>query len=154
MRATIRLAVLLPLLAACGEGPVAPGRFTAEGRWLGRTFPYELALDLAQDRDNRVTGDGEVRGLREILYLDTLELEPLVVDTARDTVYTSTVRFQVVGRWSFPAVDLTFTAPGYGEAAYAGAFPTRDGTAVADSLPGRLTGSGFGSVDLPLGRVP
>jgi hypothetical protein len=154
MRAIVRFAVLLPLLAACGEGPVAPGRFTAEGRWLGRTFPYELALDLGQDRDNRITGTGEVRGLREILYLDTLELEPLVVDTARDTVYADTVRFQVAGRWSFPAVDLTFFAPGYGEAAYAGSFPTREGTAVPDSLPGRLTGSGFGSVDFRLGRAP
>ncbi len=155
MRALSRFALVIVLLAACGgDGPLAPGRFTVEGRWLGRTYPYELSLDLAQDRENRVTGTGLVRGLAERVRLDTVEVDPLRVDTvAVDTVVTASASFAVGGRWSFPAVDLVLTAPGTAPAELALSFVTRDNVPLADSLAGRLSGSGFG-IDIRLGRLP
>lgn len=155
MRTRLRFALPVLLLAACGgDGPLAPGPFSVEGRWVGRGFPYELALDLSQDGDNRVTGTGEVRGLRERIRLDTLELDPLVVDTvAVDTIAADTVRFQVAGRWEFPSFQLRFFSPGMAEAEYAATYPTVEGTQLPDSLAGTLTGSGFSSSAVPLGRV-
>jgi hypothetical protein len=155
MRTRLRLALPFLLLAACGgDGPLAPGPFSLEGRWVGRGFPYELALDLRQDGENRVSGTGEVRGLRERLQLDTLELDPLVVDTVRvDTLAADTVRFQVAGRWEFPSFRLRFFSPGAAEAEYAAGYPTVDGRTLPDSLAGTLTGSGFTSAAIPLGRI-
>lgn len=154
MRTRFRFAAALLLLAACGEGPLAPGRFAVDGTWLGRGFPYELALQLDQDADNRVTGQGEVRGLREVLTLDTLELDPLTVDTMRDTVYTDTARFSVAGRWDFPTFTLIFSTPGFADATYTATYVREGDETLPDSLTGRLEGSGFGSAAVPVGRAP
>lgn len=153
MRTALRFTAVLLLLAACGEGPLQPGRFAMDGRWLGRGFPYELALDLSQDADNRVRGSGEIRGLRERLTLDTVALEPLTVDTMRDTLYTDTVRFSVDGRWDFPSFTLGFSADGFAGAAYAATYVRMGDTTLADSLTGSLAGSGFEGATVPIGRV-
>ena len=76
MRPYFRFAAAFALLAACGEGPLDPGDFTLEGSWRGRGFPFELALTLEQDGDNRVTGTGEVRSLREILETVVIPGDP------------------------------------------------------------------------------
>lgn len=154
MRTRVRFAAALLLLAACGEGPLAPGRFAVDGAWLGRGFPYELALELDQDGDNRVTGSGEVRGLHEVLTLDTLELDPLRVDTLRDTVYTDTARFAVSGDWDFPTFTLRLTAPGFADATYVATYAREGSETLPDSLTGRLEGSGFAAASVPVGRVP
>jgi hypothetical protein len=151
-RCTPLLALLL--LAACDGGPLQPGRFTLEGDWLGRSFPYELRLELEHARDNRITGRGELRGLREELTLTVVETDPLRVDTVRDTVYASSVAVDVSGEWSFPAYTLHLSAPGLAGAAYAGGWASEAGVPLADTLAGTLQGSGFGAVALPLVRVP
>lgn len=153
MRTTLRFVAVLLLLAACGEGPLQAGRFAMDGRWVGRGFPYELALELEQDGDNRVSGTGEIRGLRERLTLDTLELDPLTVDTTADTLYTDTVRVEVGGTWEFPTFTLALTADGFAGAAYAATYVRMGDTTLADSLTGRLEGSGFANHAVPIGRV-
>lgn len=161
MRPIPRFAAVLVLLAACGDGPLDPGRFALDGRWEGRGFPYELELELRQDRDNRVSGTGTLYGLREVLTLDTLELEPLRVDTtSADTVRTGSVGLRVRGEWDFPAFRLELVEEGFAGAVYEARYVQRRDTVArvdlvrADSLEGRLEGPGFGAVALPLARVP
>lgn len=148
MRPIRRFALLLPLLAACDSGPLDPGDFTLEGTWVGRSFPYELFFVLEQGGDNRVTGDGEVRSLREILETVVVSEAPLVLDTTLiDTVTVDTVRFDVRGRWEYPSFELRLTAEGYADAEYAGTW-----TAAADSIGGTLSGSGFPGTSLRIVR--
>lgn len=147
MRPLARLAVLLPLLAACDGGPLEPGAFTLDGTWRGRGFPYELALDLDQDGANDVRGTGEVRSLREVLETDTVTLDPLVVDTlVIDTVVQAALPVQVRGDWDFPDVSLVLRAEGYADAAYTGRF------ADPDTVAGNLAGSGLPSTTIRLVR--
>jgi hypothetical protein len=146
-------AVLLALLAACGEGPLDPGRFTLRGEWSGRSFPYEMALELRQDRQNRVSGTGELRGLREVLVVDTVSLEPLEVDTVSvDTVRTGAVEFRVRGEWEFPSFTLVLHREGFADATYAAAFAGTGADTRPDILEGRLEGPGFGAIPLTLVR--
>jgi hypothetical protein len=149
MRPYLKFAAVLALLAACGEGPLEPGRFTLEGSWEGRGFPYELALDLDQDGDNRVTGSGEVRSIREILETDTLSLDPFRTDTILiDTVVVNRVPVEVAGDWDYPDFTLTLRAEEFADAQYDGRF----GSTSADSVSGSLQGSGFASTTIPIVR--
>ena len=121
MRAHLKFAAVLGLLAGCGEGPLEPGAFTLDGNWLGRAFPYELSLRLDQDRGNDVRGDGELRSLRELLETDTTSLEPLVIDTVSiDTVVVERVGVDVSGPWDFPEFVLRLRAAEFADAEYAG----------------------------------
>lgn len=147
MRPLARLAVMLPLLAACDGGPLEPGAFTLDGTWRGRGFPYELFLELDQDAANDVRGAGEVRSLRELLETDTVELDPLVTDTlVIDTVVHAAVPVQVRGEWDRLDVSLVLRAEGYADAAYAGRF------ADPDTVTGNLTGSGLPGTSMRLVR--
>lgn len=150
MRPHLKFAAVFAALAACGEGPLDPGEYTLEGSWLGRGFPYELALALDQDGENRVAGTGELRALRELLETEILTDSPRVVDTIRiDTVATAdTVRFDVRGRWDYPGFVLRLTAEGYADAEYEGTY------AAADSINGTLTGSGFSGTTIRIVRQP
>ena len=149
MRSLRRFALLLPVLAACESGPLDPGDYTLEGTWLGRGFPYELFLALEQDGDNRVTGEGEVRSLREVLETVVVPGDPPGLDTTRiDTITTDTVRFDVRGRWEHPTFELRLTAEGYADAEYAGTW------AAADSIGGTLSGSGFTGTSIRIIRQP
>ncbi len=148
MRSQLKLAAVLALLAACGDGPTDPGAFTLEGSWLGRSFPYELSLDLDQDGDNNVRGDGEVRSLREDVDIDTISLVPFVTDTTRDTVIVNRVAVQVRGDWGYQDFVLTLRAADYADVTYAGRF----GSTSPDSVSGSLQGSGFGNTTLPIVR--
>lgn len=140
MRPHLKFAAVLALLAACGEGPLEPGAFTLDGSWRGRAFPYELSLQLDQDGDNVVTGDGEIRSLREELDIDTLSLDPFVTDTTADTLIVERVPVDVSGDWDYPDFVLTLRAADFADAAYAGRF----GSTSPDSVSGALQGSGFG----------
>lgn len=138
MRPIHRFALLIGLLAACGEGPVHPGSFTLDGTWEGRGFPYELRLELDQDRANRVRGTGEARLLREVLETVVVSTDPPVLDTVFiDTVAADTVRFDVSGEWDHPQFRLRLRAEGYADAEFEGNFTQ------ADSIRGVLRGSGF-----------
>lgn len=149
MRPHYRFAAAFALLAACGEGPLDPGDFTLDGTWLGRGFPYELALALEQDGDNRVRGTGEVRSLREILETVTIPGDPPRLDTTFiDTVTVDTVRFEVRGPWDYPAFEVRLTAEGYADGEYAG---TWNG---ADSINGTLRESGFPATPIRIARQP
>lgn len=149
MRPHLKFAAVLAVLAACGEGPLDPGDYTLEGTWVGRGFPYELFLALEQDGDNRVTGNGEVRSLEEILETVVVPGDPPGLDTTRiDTVTVDTVRFDVRGRWRYPAFVLRLTAEGYADGEYAGTY------AAADSIGGTLRGSGFPGTPIRIVRQP
>lgn len=147
MRTRHRFALLLPLLAACGTGPLDPGPFTLEGAWLGRTYPLELSLELEQDGDNRVSGTGQLRGLEEVLEVAPNPDDPTEVDTLSiDTVVTGTVNFDVDGDWDHPNFELRLTREGYAEANYDAAFTD------ADSVRGTLQGSGFSNPTIEIVR--
>lgn len=149
MRPTPKFAAVLALLAACGEGPLEPGAFTLDGSWLGREFPYELALELRQDGGNRVTGDGEIRTLRELLETDTTSLDPLVIDTlVIDTLVADRVAVDVAGDWEYPDFVLRLGAEDYADAEYAGRF----GGTSPDSVSGTLRESGFDGASVPIVR--
>jgi hypothetical protein len=149
MRPQLKFAAVLALLAACGDGPTDPGTFTLEGSWFGRGFPYELALELDQDGDNRVTGDGEIRSIREVLDVDTVTLDPFVTDTTADTVIVQRVPVEVSGDWGYQDFVLTLRATDYADVTYAGRF----GSTSPDSVSGALQGSGFGAnTALPIVR--
>jgi hypothetical protein len=153
MPRALSLAAVALLLASCAEGPLDPGRFTVQGSWHGRAFPYELLLELRHDRENRVSGTGELRGLRERVRLVPVAGDPARVDTLRDTIPGDTVRFEVRGQWRFPTVELDLEAPGRAPARYTGEF-VRDAAAVlSDSIAGRFSGSGLDNVALPIGRI-
>jgi hypothetical protein len=138
MRTVHRFALLLPLLAACGTGPLDPGPFTLQGEWLGRSYPFELSLQLEQDGDNRVTGTGELVGLQEMLETRVDPDDPTKLDTVTiDTVTTGSVEFDVEGDWDHPDFELAFTREGYSDAVYDAAFTD------ADSIRGAVQGSGF-----------
>jgi hypothetical protein len=138
MRTIHRFALLVPLLAACGTGPLDPGAFTLEGSWLGRSYPYELSFDLEQDGDNRVSGTGTLVGLEEVLETAPDPDDPTEVDTLSiDTVTTGSVEFDVDGNWNHPEFELRLRSQGYADALYAAAFTD------ADSVRGSLQGSGF-----------
>ena len=150
MRPTLKLAAVLALLAACGEGPLEPGAFTLDGTWLGRGFPYELALELRQDDANRVTGEGEIRFLRQLLETDTTSLDPLVIDTlVIDTVVVDRVPVEVAGEWEYPDFVLRLAAEDYADAEYAGRF----GGTSPDSVSGTLRESGFAGAPVPIVRL-
>ena len=151
MRAHLKFAAVLGLLAGCGEGPLEPGPFTLDGSWLGRAFPYELSLRLDQDRANDVRGDGELRSLRELLDTDTTSLDPLVIDTVSiDTVVVDRVGVDVSGQWDFPDFVLRLRAAEFADAEYAGRFTET----TPDTVTGTLQGSGFGSTPLRIVRQP
>ncbi|HYR07671.1 MAG TPA: hypothetical protein VEQ60_07875 [Longimicrobium sp.] len=138
MRTVHRFALLLPLLAACGTGPLDPGVFTLEGSWLGRSFPYELSFELDQDGDNRVSGTGKLLGLEEVLETAPDPEDPEVVDTLFiDTIVTGSVEFDVDGDWDHPDFELRLRSEGFADALYDAAFTD------ADSVRGSLQGSGF-----------
>lgn len=150
MRPQLKFAAVLALLAACGDGPLEPGAFTLDGTWLGRGFPYELSLALDQDGDNRVTGTGEIRSLRQRLETDTISLDPLVTDTVLlDTVIVERVQVEARGDWDYPDFVLSLRAPDYADAEYAGRF----GSTSPDSVSGTLRGSGFNGASIPIVRV-
>lgn len=149
MRPYLKFAAVLALLAACGEGPLEPGPFTLEGSWLGQAFPYELALQLEQDGDNNVSGDGEIRSLEELLETDTLSLDPFRTDTVSiDTVVVEQVAVEAAGDWDYPDFVLTLSAEDYADAEYAGRF----GSTSPDSVSGTLQGSGFGNTSIRIIR--
>lgn len=138
MRPVVRFALLLPVLAACGEGPLDPGPYSLEGTWLGRDYPYELSFELEQDGDNRVSGTGALAGLEEVLETAFNPDDPTDLDTVSiDTIVTGTVEFQVDGDWDHPNFELRLTAEGYADAVYDAAF------ADPDTVRGTLVGSGF-----------
>jgi hypothetical protein len=138
MRSIHRFALLVPVLAACGTGPLDPGPFSLEGTWFGRSFPYQLSLELEQDGDNRVRGTGQLAGLEELLETIPDPDDPTELDTLSiDTVVTGTVDFDVAGDWDHPNFELDLTAEGYAGAVYDAAF------ADADTVRGTLRGSGF-----------
>jgi hypothetical protein len=138
MRTIHRFALLLPLLAACGTGPLDPGPFTLEGSWLGTAYPLELSFQLEQDGDNNVTGTGVLRGLEEVLETVPDPDDEAKVDTVSiDTVVTGTVEFDVAGDWDHPDFELDLTAEGYAGAVYDAGFVDQD------SVRGTLQGSGF-----------
>jgi hypothetical protein len=150
MRPIHRFALLLPLLAACGEGPTDPGDYSLDGTWLGRAFPLELEVEFNQDGDNRVTGTGEIRGLEEILETvpDTTRPDvPGAVDTTRiDTVATSSVEVDVSGDWDYPNFELRLRSEGFSDAELAGAFT------APDSVRATLRESGFGNATVVIAR--
>lgn len=153
MRSSARPFLLGALAAAvalgCGDGPTDPLSFSLEGSWLGRGYPYELALDLDQDGENRVTGTGEIRGLtRRVLLVDTITVDPLDTDTAWDTLVAVRQPVRVRGDWGYPSFTLALGADGFGDAELAGTF------AASDSIGSTLRGSGFPGVSIPLRRVP
>jgi hypothetical protein len=138
MRPAVRFALLLPVLAACGEGPLDPGPYSLDGAWLGRDYPYELSLDLEQDGDNRVSGTGELARLEEVLETAINPDDPTDLDTVSiDTIVTGTVEFEVDGDWDHPDFELRLRAEGYADAVYDAAF------ADPDTVRGTLQGSGF-----------
>lgn len=147
MRPIHRFAVLLPLIAACGEGPLDPGEFRFDGAWLGRAYPFELSFDVEHDGDNRVAGTGRVGRLEE-----RLETAPNPVDTTRldtlsiDTVVTGTVDFDVSGQWDYPDFSLRLRSDGYADAAYEARFTD------PDSVSGSLRGSGFNNLTIVVVR--
>lgn len=150
MRPQLKFAAVLALLAACGEGPLEPGAFTLDGTWLGRGFPYELSLQLDQDGANHVTGDGEIRSLRQRLETDTISLDPLVTDTTLlDTVVVERVQVDAAGDWDYPDFVLTLRADDFADAEYEGRF----GSTSPDSVAGTLRGSGFNGATIPIVRV-
>ncbi|WP_420127153.1 hypothetical protein [Longimicrobium sp.] len=147
MRTIQRFALLLPVLAACGTGPLDPGPFTLEGSWLGRDYPYELSFELEQDGDNRVTGTGRLTGLAEILETVVNPDDPTDVDTTSiDTIATGTVTFDVDGDWNHPDFDLELTSAGYAGALYDARFANRD------TVRGNLRGSGFSNPEIEIIR--
>jgi hypothetical protein len=146
MRPIHRFALLLPLLAACGEGPTDPGEFSLDGTWLGRGFPFELQLDLEQDGDNRVSGSGEVRGLEEILETVPDDDGEGLDTTSIDTVVTTTAAFDVGGDWDHPNFELRLRSEGYADAALAGAWSS------GDSIRATLRESGFGNTTIVITR--
>lgn len=149
MRPIHRFALLLPLLAACGEGPTDPGDFSLDGTWRGRAFLLELEFEFNQDGDNRVTGSGEARGLREVLETVPDPADSTALDTVRiDTVVTSTVAFDVDGGWDHPNFELRVRSEGYADAEFAGAW------SAPDSIRGTLRGSGFGNATVVITRQP
>jgi hypothetical protein len=152
MRSFTKFAAVLVLVAACGEGPLEPGAFTLDGSWLGRAFPYEMALELDQAGDNSVTGTGELRFLQELLDTDTTVVDSVVsVDTVLiDTTVVRTVPLEVSGDWDYPDFVLTLSSGEYADVEYAGRF----GTTSPDSVGGTLRESGFNGTTLPLVRQP
>ena len=149
MRPIHRFAVLLPLLAACGEGPLDPGAFRLDGGWLGTAYPYELAFEFEQDGDNRVTGTGQLRGLEEVLEVEVDPDDPTVVDTISiDTIVTATVDFDVDGDWDYPDFRLRLSAEGYSDATYDAQYTD------VDSIRGNLQGSGFSNPTIVIVRQP
>lgn len=149
MRTIQRFALLLPVLAACGTGPLDPGRFALDGEWLGRTHPYELSFSLEQDGDNRVTGTGQLKGLQERLETVVDPDDPESVDTVSiDTVVIGTVDFDVEGEWDHPAFDLRLTSDGFAEATYDATYTN------VDSIRGNLVGSGFTNATIVIARQP
>lgn len=148
MRSQLKFAAVIALLAACGEGPLEPGPYTLEGTWLGRAFPYELSLALEHNGENDVTGTGEIRSLEQRLETDTTSLDPLVIDTLLiDTVVVDQVAVTPSGRWDYPDFVLALRAEGFADAEYAGRYG-----ASPDSVAGTLSGSGFGSLSIPIIR--
>ena len=148
MRPIRRFAVVLTLLAACGQGPTDPGDYSLDGAWIGG-FPLEMELDLDQDGDNRVTGSGELRALEERLETVVVSEEPRVVDTVSiDTVVTASVDFDVAGDWDYPTFELRLRSEGYADAEYAGTFTST----TPDSIRGSLSGSGFGNATIVITR--
>ena len=138
MRSIHRFTLLLPLLAACGEGPLDPGAYSLEGSWLGTSYPLELSMELEQDGDNRVRGTGRIRGLEERLVTQTDPADPTRLDTVSiDTIITGSVDFDVSGDWDHPDFELRFTSEGFSEATYDAAFTN------PDSIRGGVQGSGF-----------
>lgn len=148
MRPAVRFALLLPLLAACGEGPLDPGAYSLEGTWLGRAYPLELQMALEQDAENRVTGTGAVRMLEERLVTENTGDPPRLDTISIDTVVTGTVDFDVSGDWDYPSFELRFSSEGFADAEYAGAFTD------ADSVRGTLSGSGFTNAIIIVTRQP
>ncbi|HEX6370835.1 MAG TPA: hypothetical protein VF006_18095 [Longimicrobium sp.] len=149
MRAIHRSALLVPLLAACGTGPLDPGPYSLEGAWLGRSYPFELSFDLRQDGDNQVTGTGRLLGLEEVLETVVIGTDPTVLDTVSiDTVVTGSVEFDVDGEWDHPNFELRLTSEGFSEASYDAAFTD------ADSVRGTLRGSGFTNPAIVIIRQP
>lgn len=152
MRSFTKFAAVLVLVAACGEGPLEPGAFTLDGSWLGRDFPYEMALELEQSGDNTVTGSGELRFLEELLDTDTTTVDSVVVvDTVLiDTVVAERATVDVSGDWDYPDFVLTLSSGDFADVEYAGRF----GSTSPDSVSGTLNRSGFSADPLPIVRQP
>lgn len=147
MRTLHRFALLLPLLAACGTGPLDPGAFTLEGTWLGTAYPLQLSFSLQQDGDNNVTGTGVLSGLEEVLETVVDPADGTKVDTVTiDTIVTGSVEFNVAGDWDHPNFELDLTSEGYAGAVYDAAFVDQD------SVRGTLQGSGFNNPSIVIIR--
>jgi hypothetical protein len=148
MRPIHRFAVLLTLLAACGQGPTDPGPYSLAGSWRGG-YPIELEFDLNQDGENRVTGTGFVRALQEQLETVVVTESPRVIDTVSiDTIVTAQAGFDVAGDWDYPTFELRLRSEGFADAEYAGSFTST----TPDSIRGTLRGSGFGSASVVITR--
>ncbi|HEX8394837.1 MAG TPA: hypothetical protein VF665_21000 [Longimicrobium sp.] len=141
MRSVLRAAAtsVAVLLATGGcNSPLAPGDFTLDGQWEGRGFPYGLALDLNQDQDNAVSGEGELRGLRVV---------PITGTERADTVISTRTAVDVSGRWRYPAFRLTLSQDEFADIQLAGTFSGPDSVNVT------LTGSGFNGAAITLVRA-
>ena len=150
MRSFTKFAAVLALLAACGEGPLDPGAFTMEGTWQGRAFPYELSLELEQDGENKVSGSGEVRGLRERLETTPDPEDPSRLDTTLiDTIIADRLAVDVDGTWDYPDVILRLRAADHDDAVYDAQFGTSP-----DTVAGTITGSGFENNTIRIIRQP
>jgi hypothetical protein len=150
MRPIHRFALLLPLLAACSEGPTDPGDYSLDGIWLGREYPLELEVEFNQDGDNHVTGTGEIRGLERVPVTrpdpDRPD-DPAALDTVRfDTVPTRSVEVDVSGDWDYPNFELRLRSEGYSDAELAGAWTASDSVRVT------LRESGFGNATVVIAR--
>jgi hypothetical protein len=148
MRTIHRFALLLPLLAACGTGPLDPGPFSLDGAWLGTSYPYQLSFQLEQDGDNKVTGTGVLSGLEEVVETAPDPTDPTKTVVSVDTVVTGTVEFDVRGDWDHPDFELDLTREGYAGAVYDAAFTDQD------SVRGALQGSGFTNPTIVIVRQP
>lgn len=135
--AAVPLAVLLGT-GGCGNSPLAPGLFTLEGEWVGRAYPYELSLSLNQDADNRVRGEGELRGLGT---------RPIAGTARLDTIISTRAPVDARGKWDYPSFTLRLAADEYADIRMAGSF------ASADSVRLTLTGSGFSGTAITLVRT-
>ena len=149
MRPFLKFAPVLALLAACGDGPLEPGPFTLEGSWLGSAVPYQLALDLTQDGDNRVDGTGEIRTLRiDVVTIPDPENPGEEVVVSVDTVVVNRVEVEVSGDWDYDTFTLFLSAEGFADVEYNGRFTA----ATPDRVTGTLDGSGFEGASVPIDR--
>ncbi len=117
---------------ACRQ-PLDVGNFSVTGQWKG-TAAQPVGTDSA----------------RYTFVFDLEQNESDVSGTATIASGADTVEADVAGHWTFPAVTLRLTAPGFAPLDYAAAFPN----SRSDTLRGPIVGSGFASTNLTIVRQP